>query len=116
MESDSDENDASAESEINQRGQKCPVPLKVAMKFPPRRSERRKGGMEPVPETPMPTLDSDSDTEENGAVFLERRALNIKENKAMASTLCLPVDWLFFPPSLSTPGGPLFKFTVMGIM
>ncbi|XP_030133347.4 cell division cycle-associated protein 7 isoform X1 [Taeniopygia guttata] len=87
LESDSDENDASAESEISQRGQKCPVPLKVAMKFPPRRSERRKGGMEPVPETPMPTLDSDSDTEENGAVFLERRALNIKENKAMLAKL-----------------------------
>ncbi|NXR37210.1 CDCA7 protein, partial [Zosterops hypoxanthus] len=87
LESDSDENDASGESEVDQRRQKCPVPLKVAMKFPPRRSERRKGGMEPVPETPMPALDSDSDTEENGAMFLERRALNIKENKAMASTL-----------------------------
>ncbi|NWH31917.1 CDCA7 protein, partial [Chloropsis hardwickii] len=91
LESDSDENDASAESEIDQRGKKCSVPLKVAMKFPPRRSERRKGGMEPVPETPTPALDSDSDTEENGAMFLEKRALNIKENKAMASTLCLPL-------------------------
>ncbi|XP_077037508.1 cell division cycle-associated protein 7 isoform X3 [Agelaius phoeniceus] len=87
LESDSDENDASAESEIDQRGQKCSVPLKVAMKFPPRRSERRKGGMEPVPETPMPALDSDSDTEENGAMFLEKRALNIKENKAMLAKL-----------------------------
>lgn len=113
MESDSDENDASGESEVDQRRQKCPVPLKVAMKFPPRRSERRKGGMEPVPETPMPALDSDSDTEENGAMFLERRALNIKENKAMASTL-----WTgpFPHASLLTLGGPLFKFTVMGIM
>ncbi|NWS32087.1 CDCA7 protein, partial [Polioptila caerulea] len=92
-----DANDTSAESEIDQRGQKCPVPLKVAMKFPPRRSERRKGGMEPVPEKPMPAPDSDSDTEENGAMFLEKRALNIKENKAMASTLS-SCQLALFPP------------------
>lgn len=98
MESDSEENDASAESEIDQRGKKCPVPLKVAMKFPPRRSERRKGQIEPVPETVMPAPDSDSDTEENGAMFLEKRALNIKENKAMASIPCLPEDSPFFSP------------------
>ncbi|XP_063255882.1 cell division cycle-associated protein 7 isoform X1 [Prinia subflava] len=87
LESDSDENDTRAESKVDQRRQKCPVPLKVAMKFPSRRSERRKGGMEPVPETPMPAPDSDSDTEENGAMFLEKRALNIKKNKAMLAKL-----------------------------
>lgn len=54
--------------------------------------------MEPVPETLMPAPDSDSDTEENGAMFLEKRALNIKENKAMASTQCLPGDSPFSPP------------------
>lgn len=90
MESDSEENDTSAENEVAQRRQKCPVPLKVAMKFPPRRSERRKGEMEPLPEKLMPVPDSDSDSEENGAAFLEKRALNIKENKAMASTQCFP--------------------------
>lgn len=103
MESDSDENDTSAESEIDQRGQKCSVPLKVAMKFPLRRSERRKGGMEPVPETPVPAPDSDSDTEESGPMFLEKRALNIKENKAMASTLS-SCGLALFPPSLLTLG------------
>uniref|UniRef100_A0A8C5UJA2 Cell division cycle associated 7 n=1 Tax=Malurus cyaneus samueli TaxID=2593467 RepID=A0A8C5UJA2_9PASS len=87
LESDSEGNDGSAESEMEQRGQKCSVPLKVAMKFTPRRSERRKVEMEPVPETLMPTPDSDSDTEEKGAVFLEKRALNIKENKAMLAKL-----------------------------
>lgn len=60
--------------------------------------------MEPVPETPMPALDSDSDTEESGAMFLEKRALNIKENKAMASTLCLPVDWPFPSPAFDSWG------------
>lgn len=75
------------------------MPLKVAMKFPPRRSERRKHEIEPVPEKLMPAPDSDSDSEEKGAVFLEKRALNIKENKAMASTQCLPAG----PPSSPSP-------------
>ncbi|NXX15148.1 CDCA7 protein, partial [Podargus strigoides] len=88
--SDSEGSDQSAETEVAQRRQKYPVPLKVALKFPPRRSERRKGEMEPLPEKLMPALDSDSDSEEKGAVFLEKRALNIKENKAMASTQCFP--------------------------
>lgn len=104
MESDSDENDTSAKSEIDQRGQKCSVPLKVAMKFPLRRSERRKAGMEPVPETPMPAPDSDSDTEESGPVFLEKRALNIKENKAMASTLSSCGLALFSPLPFNSGG------------
>ncbi|NWH81718.1 CDCA7 protein, partial [Piaya cayana] len=87
--SDSEESDRSAGSVVARRRQKCPVPLKVAMKFPPRRSERRKGEVEPIPEKLMPAPDSDSDSEEKGALFLEKRALNIKENKAMASTQLL---------------------------
>lgn len=58
--------------------------------------------MESLPEDVMPAPDSDSDSEEKGSLFLEKRALNIKENKAMASTqavpcfLSLPLDswWL----------------------
>ncbi|NXS59413.1 CDCA7 protein, partial [Brachypteracias leptosomus] len=91
LESDSEENRTSAAREAAQRRQKCPLTLKVAMKFPPRRSERRKNELEPLPEKLMPTADSDSDSEEKGAMFLEKRALNIKENKAMASTHCLPI-------------------------
>ncbi|XP_061860770.1 cell division cycle-associated protein 7 isoform X1 [Colius striatus] len=88
LESDSEENEAGAESEAALRRQKRSVPLKVALKFPPRRSERRKGEkMEPLPEKLMPAPDSDSDSEEKGAVFLEKRALNIKENKAMLAKL-----------------------------
>lgn len=55
--------------------------------------------MEHLPEKLMPAPDSDSDSEEKGAMFLEKRALNIKENKAMASTQCLPGGPTFFPPS-----------------
>ncbi|XP_054030359.1 cell division cycle-associated protein 7 [Dryobates pubescens] len=87
LESDSEENDESAASEVAQRRQKCSVPLKVVMQFTPRRSERRKCEVEPLPEQQMPTPDSDSDSEENGAMFLEKRALNIKENKAMLAKL-----------------------------
>ncbi|NXG73477.1 CDCA7 protein, partial [Baryphthengus martii] len=98
LESDS-ENDTSAVSRVAQRRQKCPGTLKVAMKFPPRRSERRKNEMDPLPEKLMPAPDSDSD--ERGAVFLEKRALNIKENKAMASTQCLPGGLPLFPSLLA---------------
>ncbi|XP_055575092.1 cell division cycle-associated protein 7 [Falco cherrug] len=89
LESDSEENNTSTESKLAQKRQKCPIPLKVAMKFPPRRSERRKGEMEPFPEelVPAPDSDPDSDSEEKGAMFLEKRALNIKENKAMLAKL-----------------------------
>ncbi|XP_059676387.1 cell division cycle-associated protein 7 [Gavia stellata] len=88
LESDSEENEMSAESEVAQRRQKSPT-LKVATKFPPRRSERRKREIEPLPEKlmPAPDSDSDSDPEERGAMFLEKRALNIKENKAMLAKL-----------------------------
>lgn len=60
--------------------------------------------MEPVPETPMPAPDSDSDTEESGPVFLEKRALNIKENKAMASTLSSCGLALFSPLPFNSGG------------
>lgn len=46
--------------------------------------------MESLPEDTMPAPDSDSDSEEKGSLFLEKRALNIKENKAMASTQPVP--------------------------
>lgn len=55
--------------------------------------------MEPLAEKLMTAPDSDSDSEENGAMFLEKRALNIKENKAMASTHCLPGVLPFSPLS-----------------
>ncbi|NXE53944.1 CDCA7 protein, partial [Casuarius casuarius] len=89
LESDSEENDVNTENKVIQQRQECSIPLKVAMKFPPRRSKRRKDEVDSLPEQLMPVPDSDSDSEEKGSVFLEKRALNIKENKAMASTQCL---------------------------
>ncbi|XP_064018597.1 cell division cycle-associated protein 7 [Pogoniulus pusillus] len=86
LESDSEKNGKSAASEVAQRMRKCSVSLKV-MKFTPRISERRTAEVEPLPEQQTPAPDSDSDSEENGAMFLEKRALNIKENKAMLAKL-----------------------------
>ena len=61
--------------------------------------------MEALPEKLIPAPDSDSDSEEKGSLFLEKRALNIKENKAMASTQCLSC-FLPFTPSIDS-WGPL---------
>ncbi|ETE68373.1 Cell division cycle-associated protein 7, partial [Ophiophagus hannah] len=62
---------------------KSAAPLKVALKFPPRRSKRGKSNTVPVLQ-PSCKLDSEAESdEESGPKFLERRALNIKENKAM---------------------------------
>ncbi|XP_063174227.1 cell division cycle-associated protein 7 isoform X2 [Candoia aspera] len=76
-------------------GEKClpkwpkkrPAPLKVALKFPPRRSKRGKSETVPASE-PSCKRESESESEEErGPKFLERRALNIKENKAMLAKL-----------------------------
>uniref|UniRef100_A0A8C6YKS7 Cell division cycle associated 7 n=1 Tax=Nothoprocta perdicaria TaxID=30464 RepID=A0A8C6YKS7_NOTPE len=81
------ENDVNAENGITRQRQKCSLPLKVAMKFPLRRSKRRKDEMDSLPEETVPDPDSDSDSEEKRSMFLEKRALNIKENKAMLAKL-----------------------------
>uniref|UniRef100_A0A8C6YNB6 Cell division cycle associated 7 n=1 Tax=Nothoprocta perdicaria TaxID=30464 RepID=A0A8C6YNB6_NOTPE len=80
-------NDVNAENGITRQRQKCSLPLKVAMKFPLRRSKRRKDEMDSLPEETVPDPDSDSDSEEKRSMFLEKRALNIKENKAMLAKL-----------------------------
>ncbi|NXA52112.1 CDCA7 protein, partial [Nothocercus julius] len=87
LDSDSAENDVNAENGVTRQRQKCSVPLKVAMKFPLRRSKRRKDEMDCLPEEMVTVSDSDSDSEEKGSMFLEKRALNIKENKAMLAKL-----------------------------
>nr|XP_056717442.1 cell division cycle-associated protein 7 [Euleptes europaea] len=86
LETDSEENDMSVENKHPPiRLKKCSVRLmKVAMKFPLRNS-KRKNSENVTTETKMDS-DSDSD-EEKGSKFLEKRALNIKENKAMLAKL-----------------------------
>uniref|UniRef100_A0A2K5JM03 Zinc-finger domain-containing protein n=2 Tax=Colobus angolensis palliatus TaxID=336983 RepID=A0A2K5JM03_COLAP len=64
-------------------------PLRVAMKFPARST---RGAINKKAESPQPSensvTDSNSDSEdESGMNFLEKRALNIKQNKAMLAKL-----------------------------
>ncbi|XP_028618811.1 cell division cycle-associated protein 7 isoform X1 [Grammomys surdaster] len=64
-------------------------PLRVAMKFPARNT-RRAANKKAVPPKPSESSanDSHSDSEEeDGMNFLEKRALNIKQNKAMLAKL-----------------------------
>ncbi|XP_078537677.1 cell division cycle-associated protein 7 [Lissotriton helveticus] len=68
------------------RPKRC-APLKVALKFPVRKNTRNQTPQEP-PETPANSSHSDSDSEdEHDSNFMEKRALNIKENKAMLAKL-----------------------------
>nr|XP_044624637.1 cell division cycle-associated protein 7 isoform X2 [Equus asinus] len=83
-------------------------PLRVAMKFPTRntRGAANKRAAPPEPSENSVT-DSSSDSEdENGMNFLEKRALNIKQNKAMLAKLMSELD--SFPGALpgrrSLPG------------
>ncbi|XP_074159191.1 cell division cycle-associated protein 7 isoform X1 [Sminthopsis crassicaudata] len=64
-------------------------PLQVALKFPTRDLKGSRKQKAAPPKTPeVPTLNTDSDSEdEKGSSFLEKRALNIKENKAMLAKL-----------------------------
>lgn len=88
LESDAEKNDLRAENKLQyRRRERHSIPLKVAMKFPTRRSTRGKSGIASPPEIKPSALDSDSDSEEKGPKFLEKRALNIKENKAMLAKL-----------------------------
>uniref|UniRef100_A0A8C2UTJ5 Cell division cycle associated 7 n=1 Tax=Chinchilla lanigera TaxID=34839 RepID=A0A8C2UTJ5_CHILA len=78
-------------------------PLRVAMKFPVRvRSTRSAASKKPAPpqRSENSAIDSNSDSEdESGMNFLEKRALNIKQNKAMLAKLMSELE--SFPGSFS---------------
>ncbi|KAB1279551.1 Cell division cycle-associated protein 7 [Camelus dromedarius] len=83
-------------------------PLRVAMKFPTRstRGAANKRAAAPEPSENSVT-DSNSDSEdENGMNFLEKRALNIKQNKAMLAKLMSELESFpgSFPGRRSLPG------------
>ncbi|CAI5762166.1 Cell division cycle associated 7 [Podarcis lilfordi] len=104
LDTDSEENMSDGDKFSCKRPRKCSVPLKVAMKFPLRRSKRGKSEIILAPEPPSELeLDSDSD-EERGPKFLEKRALNIKENKAMLAKLMAELKNV---PGIFTRKGPL---------
>lgn len=65
------------DSEPPRRGRRSNV-LKVAMTFPTKKTGKKRPASEPLPQSKA--QDSDSDSEEN---IIDKRALNIKENKAM---------------------------------
>ncbi|KAM4608523.1 cell division cycle-associated protein 7a isoform 2-T2 [Polymixia lowei] len=67
------------DSEPRKRGRK-PQTLKVAMVFPTRKAGQKRPAAEPLPQA----QESKSDLEGN---FMDKRALNIKENKAMLAKL-----------------------------
>uniref|UniRef100_A0A3P8U0U5 Cell division cycle associated 7a n=1 Tax=Amphiprion percula TaxID=161767 RepID=A0A3P8U0U5_AMPPE len=60
--------------------------LKVAMTFPSKKAERKRPASEPLPQPEAQESDSE---EEN---FMSKRALNIKENKAMLAKLMAELD------------------------
>lgn len=72
--------DSDSESEPPKKSRRS-FTLRVAMKFPPRNVTPKKS---PSPE-PAPKH-TELDTEEDD--FIAKRALNIKENKAMVRKLC----------------------------
>uniref|UniRef100_A0A8D0G562 Zinc-finger domain-containing protein n=1 Tax=Sphenodon punctatus TaxID=8508 RepID=A0A8D0G562_SPHPU len=90
LESESERKDLNGEDMLlhSRRLRKRSVPLKVAMKFPPRRSKRGKSEIASPPERLVCEQELDSDSgDEKGSKFLEKRALKIKENKAMLAKL-----------------------------
>ncbi|XP_006063093.3 cell division cycle-associated protein 7 isoform X1 [Bubalus kerabau] len=83
-------------------------PLRVAMKFPTRSTRGAASKRTVPPEPPENSVtDSNSDSEdESGMNFLEKRALNIKQNKAMLAKLMSELESFpgSFPGRRSLPG------------
>ncbi|XP_056145908.1 uncharacterized protein LOC130121091 isoform X1 [Lampris incognitus] len=89
------------DSEPRRRGRKTSSNLKVALVFPTRKAGQKRPASEPLPQP----KDSDSDSEDN---FIDKRALNIKENKAMLAKLMAELNKVggLFPRRLSASTTP----------
>lgn len=83
---DSDNDSMEAEPEAVKRPRRSHT-LKVALKFPPKKSAQKRPASEPT----RPIKESESDAGEEGS-FLNKRALNIKENKAMVCAVTALTD------------------------
>ncbi|XP_007888198.1 cell division cycle-associated protein 7a [Callorhinchus milii] len=108
---DKTDDETEDESEEDQKiQQKFSVPLRVAFRFPSRKNNKNKS----VANTRFAlhkdsASDSDSDMDEpKGKSFLEKRALNIKENKAMLAKLMAELKTMpgLFPRRLSVLSTP----------
>lgn len=93
-------NSDSESSEPRRRGRPAKI-LKVAMKFPTKRGCQRK---RPATEPLQQPKEAESDSEEAGN-FMDKRALNIKENKAMLAKLMAELNKVpgLFPRRMSLP-------------
>ncbi|XP_026150322.1 cell division cycle-associated protein 7a [Mastacembelus armatus] len=89
-------------SEPPRRGRRASV-LKVAMTFPTKKTGKKRPASEPLP--PPTVQDSDSEEEES---FMDKRALNIKENKEMLAKLMAELNKVpgLFPRSMSASTMP----------
>ncbi|KAM8791980.1 cell division cycle-associated protein 7 isoform 2-T2 [Rhynchonycteris naso] len=83
-------------------------PIRVAMKFPARNTRRaaNKRAAAPKPSENSVTESNSDSEDENGMNFLEKRALNIKQNKAMLAKLMSELGSCpgSFPGRHSLPG------------
>ncbi|MGH0172982.1 UNVERIFIED_CONTAM: hypothetical protein FKN15_002566 [Acipenser sinensis] len=96
-------------------GPPCRFNLKVALRLPARRlkeeDEEKENRPPPHPHAPDPVMshsDSDSDQESHRG-FLEKRAMNIKANKAMLAQLMADLHkmpGLMIPPTPAARGSP----------
>ncbi|XP_041116298.1 cell division cycle-associated protein 7a [Polyodon spathula] len=99
----------SEEESFQPRRQRRSPPLKVALKFPLRKGNtRERTPAKPLsPQQKESESDSDSD-DEKGPNFIEKRAINIKENKAMLAKLMAELKNMpgFFNGRMSLPSTP----------
>nr|CAJ82354.1 cell division cycle associated 7 [Xenopus tropicalis] len=107
IESDSEESAA----EKKKRGRpKRNLPLRVALKFPPKPSVKGNPPKKQIKD--KKTVNAEDSDDENGPNFLEKRALNIKENKAMLAKLMAELNnipGLFPSKNQLSPSTPIVK-------
>ncbi|XP_029348819.1 cell division cycle-associated protein 7a [Echeneis naucrates] len=91
------------DSEPPKRGRRSAI-LKVAMTFPTKRQGKKRPASEPLPQPKV--QDSDSEEEEN---FMDKRALNIKENKEMLAKLMAELNKVpgLFPRRMALSGSAM---------
>ncbi|GAA6231184.1 cell division cycle-associated protein 7 [Lates japonicus] len=89
-------------SEPPRRGRRSSV-LKVAMTFPTKKQGVKRPASEPLPQPKAQDSEEEEEEEEN---FMDKRALNIKENKEMLKKLMAELNKVpgLFPTRMATSG------------
>ncbi|KAL2081596.1 hypothetical protein ACEWY4_023449 [Coilia grayii] len=93
--------DSVEEDPVPERRPRRSNTLKVALRFPPKKNAQKRPASEPSP----PAKDSSDSDAEEGENFLSKRAINIKENKAMLAKLMAEINKVpgLFPKRMSFP-------------